>query len=158
MVCSQLSGVECLSWKSNLAILQDADAAAVAADAPSDPRLAVTPLETHVLKGASHVRAWCARAFRSRGGGGGGGLWILKDALANGGNGIWIVDAVNWPAVAEQVGLYEAAGSDSPQSDNVRCKELLPCFPCRTLLLLRLLHASSSVPSRSLFFSIAAVT
>lgn len=57
----------------------------------------VSPL-SFVVRGVEGFRRWCRQNLR----GDTPGVWILKDALANGGNGIWIVDRLNWVVVAAQ--------------------------------------------------------
>ena len=46
-------------------------------------------LETHIVKGVPHFRSWCRQRFAAPAHGAAtGGRWVLKDSLANGGDGI----------------------------------------------------------------------
>mmetsp|Transcript_16626 Transcript_16626/g.40949 ORF Transcript_16626/g.40949 Transcript_16626/m.40949 type:complete len:503 (+) Transcript_16626:200-1708(+) len=58
-------------------------------------------LETHVARGPSQLRAWCMLRFCW--GSKRKGLWIVKDALSNGGRNIWILTKQNWRLTLNKV-------------------------------------------------------
>jgi hypothetical protein len=88
-VVSWLDHIEVLSWKSNLALLQRrmcVDGGGGGGGVPT--------LRTEVIRGVQHFRNWCRVNLLQRGVGDGvdgvdgvdgGGVWIVKDALSNGG-------------------------------------------------------------------------
>jgi hypothetical protein len=97
-VCSMLSFAEVLESKANLALLR--------------PRLRHPSLESHVVRGVAHLRAWCAGQYGIGNGGGigsgGSGVWALKDSASNGGDGLWCVHRRSWRVVVAQVAAFEA--------------------------------------------------
>ena len=95
-VCSMLSFAEVLESKANLALLR--------------PRLRrpATSLECTVVRGAEHLRAWCASQYGAECGSG-GGVWALKDSASNGGDGLWCVHQRSWRVVVAQVAAFEAS-------------------------------------------------
>jgi hypothetical protein len=96
IVLSLLDHVEVLSWKNNLALLQ---------------RRLRQALPTEIIMGEDHFEAWCRCEFRR------GSdrcqkrrrMWVVKDALANGGEHVWVVSAQNWRRVARVVRTHGAA-------------------------------------------------
>ena len=99
-VLSLLDHVEVLSWKNNLALLQR--------------RLGQLP--TEVIMGEAHFEAWCRAEFRRAAGQQQQhgqrqqrAVWVVKDALSNGGEQVWIVSALNWRRVAAVLRAHGAA-------------------------------------------------
>jgi hypothetical protein len=80
---------ELLSWKSNLALLQQGS--------PSCP----CTLETVILLGVSDLHFFCRTRLRTTNGG--EGSWVVKDALANGAGAIWMVSENTWRIVVGQM-------------------------------------------------------
>ena len=77
-VCSLLSGFEALEDKRNLALLQQ--------------RMSVPTLTSFVCEAPAQLRRWCATRLGS---GGAGGMWMVKDAGGNGGDGLWVLTREN---------------------------------------------------------------
>ena len=110
-VLSQLDNIEVLSWKSNLALLQH-----------SMPLSSTPVLSTEVLLGEDHLENWIKTQLRQAaaitatctGGDKAGkfGCWIVKDALANGGEQVWLLDASNWRRVLATLRAQAAAATD----------------------------------------------
>lgn len=85
-VCSLLSGFEVLEDKRNLALLQQ--------------RMKVPTLKSYVCETPARLTDWCRQQFCT---GGVGGMWMVKDAGGNGGDGLWVLTSENWMETVAQV-------------------------------------------------------
>lgn len=85
-VCSLLSGFEVMEDKRNLALLQQ--------------RMEVPTLESYVCETPARLTHWCQRQFSE---GGECGMWMVKDAGGNGGDGLWVLTRENWTETVAQV-------------------------------------------------------
>ena len=103
-VLSQLDNIEVLSWKSNLALLQR-----------RLPPGAPPTLDSEVILGEDHCETWCRSAFGQQGGA--GTAWIVKDALANGGDKVWIADAGNWRSVVAALRAHGQAAEAEERAE-----------------------------------------
>eukprot|EP00041_Stephanoeca_diplocostata_P013902 m.248746 g.248746 ORF g.248746 m.248746 type:complete len:670 (-) comp19508_c0_seq3:265-2274(-) len=108
-IASILHNAECLSWKSSLAMLSQANPAA--------------HLPTMVCESAGDVEVWLRWKFTvcpmsdaifadgnmwsMSHGATGARVWIVKDALANGGHGLWICSQQNWRVNSQKILQYE---------------------------------------------------
>ena len=101
-VCSQLAGIRCLEDKASLAVLTR--------------DLRVPTLRSFVVNGgAAGFRRWCARHLPPPGNGaaarGAPPPWIVKEAGANGGEGIWVFGPRNAAAVASAMAADRPDGT-----------------------------------------------
>jgi hypothetical protein len=87
-VCSLLSGFEVMEDKRNLALLQQ--------------RMEVPTLQSYVCESPAKLTEWCRRQFEDAGGAA-GGMWMVKDAGGNGGDGLWVLTSENWRETAAEV-------------------------------------------------------
>lgn len=93
VVLSLLDHIEVISWKNNLALLQRR----------------LDQLPTEVIMGEDHFEAWCRAEFRASSQQQAQRVWVVKDALANGGEQVWIVSAQNWRRVTAVLRAHGAA-------------------------------------------------